>query len=97
MIPRISTHTIVEKLSQNPAVAIIGPRQVGKTTIAKQILKEFRKPSVYLDLERISDLAKLKEAELYFRDNYNKLIIIDEIQRLREAGEQNAQFLYRRP
>lgn len=107
MIPRINARTIIEKLNQNPAVAIIGPRQVGKTTLAKQISKEFLKPSVYLDLERTSDLAKLKEAELYFRDNYNKLIIIDEIQRLpslfqtlrsviderREAGEENAQFL----
>lgn len=88
-------------------MAIVGPGQVGKTTIAKQISKDFHKPSIYLDLERTSDLAKLKEAELYFRNNYNKLIIIDEIQRLpslfqtlrsviderREAGEQNSQFL----
>ncbi len=107
MIPRINSHTIIAKLKHNPAVAIIGPRQVGKTTLAKQISKEFPKASVYLDLERASDLTKLQEPELYFRDNYNKLIIIDEIQRLpslfktlrsiiderREAGEQNAQFL----
>ena len=62
---------------------ILGPRQCGKTTLAKELLKKVPN-SLYLDLERPSDLAKLSAAELFFREHSEKLICIDEIQRLPE-------------
>ena len=49
-IPRHLTDTIRKRLQNNPVVAILGPRQCGKTTLADQIVKEAT-PSVYLDLE----------------------------------------------
>ncbi|MCQ3802779.1 MAG: ATP-binding protein [bacterium] len=66
-----------ELLSENPAVALIGPRQVGKTTLAWQIADEM--DSVYLDLESPSDLAKLSEPELYLADHQHRLVILDEV------------------
>ena len=68
-------------LTAVPAVALLGPRQVGKTTLAHRLRAEFHRETVYLDLERTSDLAKLDEAELYLSQHREKLIIIDEVQR----------------
>lgn len=64
-------------------VGILGPRQVGKTTLAKEIRKKFRN-SIYLDLELPSDLNKLTDAEIFLTENRQKLIIIDEIQQKAE-------------
>lgn len=64
-----------------PTVGIIGPRQVGKTTLAKAALKDTKQASVYLDLENPEDEAKLFDPLLFFRDNSQKCIILDEIQR----------------
>ena len=64
-----------------PCVALIGPRQVGKTHFAKNITKLLGKESVYLDLESDEDLQKLSNAENYFTARQEKLVIIDEIQR----------------
>jgi len=63
-----------------PVVAILGARQVGKTTLAKEIGKTLESEFVYLDLEDRSDLNKLNEPELYFENHKDKVIIIDEIQ-----------------
>jgi uncharacterized protein len=63
-----------------PVVALIGPRQVGKTTLAKQIMADSEVQSLYLDLERQADLFKLNDAELFFSQNSEKLIVIDEVQ-----------------
>jgi len=57
----------------------VGARQVGKTTLAKMLSAECKKESIYLDMEKTSDLNKLQDAELYFSQNKNKLIIIDEV------------------
>lgn len=81
MINRLAQARIINLLQQFPAVAILGPRQVGKTTLAQNIAKELL-PAVYLDLEKPSDLAKLYEAELYLNIQKGKLVIIDEIQRV---------------
>lgn len=71
---------ISKKLSVNPVVALLGPRQVGKSTIAKDLLKN-EENGVYLDLEKPSDRSKLlNDPELFFRVNKNKLICLDEIQ-----------------
>ncbi len=77
-------HQIVrECLDDFPAVAILGPRQCGKTTLAKVLAAEI-KDSMYLDLEKPSDLNKLREPELFFEMNKEKLVCLDEIQRAPE-------------
>lgn len=81
MIKREAQTAIIQKLHRSPAVAILGPRQVGKTTLAKQIAKEWDSESLYLDLERPSDVARLHDPELFLQEHTNKLLIIDEIQR----------------
>ncbi|MDX2250062.1 MAG: ATP-binding protein [Bacteroidia bacterium] len=82
MIPREIANTILENLSYFPVTGIIGPRQVGKTTLAKAIINDFQKPAIHLELELESDLYKLEDAETFLRFHQEKLIIIDEIQRL---------------
>lgn len=79
MINRKTLFEITEKLQAFAAVGIIGPRQVGKTTLALEVGTQ--QPSVYLDLENPLDLAKLDDPLGYFSDHADKLIILDEIQR----------------
>ena len=107
MIPRLAHDNLVIALKRSPAVALLGARQVGKTTLAKTLGAALGKPSIYLDLERPSDLAKIQEPELYLRDQHNTLVILDEVQRLPElfpvlrgvideriaSGETTTQFL----
>ena len=62
-----------------PVVALLGSRQVGKTTLSREL--QIAKATHYLDLERPSDLAKLEDPELYLSSHSGKLIILDEIQR----------------
>ena len=66
-----------------PAVAILGPRQCGKSTLARALVRE-RGDVVYLDLERPADLARLSDPEMFFSVNQDKLICIDEVQRAPE-------------
>lgn len=82
-IPRKIKAKIYENLSVFPVVCIVGPRQCGKSTLAKKIIGE-TEGAVYLDLELTSDLAKLRDPEVFFRENNDKLICLDEIQRLPE-------------
>jgi predicted AAA+ superfamily ATPase len=107
MIQRRITGEIKELLAEFPAVVIIGPRQVGKTTLAQKVAEEVDPESIYLDLESPSDLSKLADAEQYFDWNEGKLIVLDEIQRApeifktlrgvidrrRRKGLRNGQFL----
>ena len=79
MIPRRKTEIVLARLSQFPAVALLGPRQAGKTTLAEQIAAG--QPSVYLDLESPADREKLADAELYLSGHEDKLVILDEVQR----------------
>jgi len=79
-IERNLTTLITSKLEQNPVVAILGPRQCGKSTLAKAITQK-HKNVVFLDLERPSTLTRLEDPELFFSVNKNKLICLDEIQR----------------
>src|SRR3954463_10435466 len=79
MIQRRATHEVAGLLEQAPALVLVGPRQVGKTTLALMIAKE--RESVYLDLESERDRARLAEPELYFADHAEELVILDEIQR----------------
>ncbi len=83
MIKRNLEKQILDSLKHFPVVAILGPRQVGKTTLAKEIKKKVSKKVIYLDLELTSDLNKLNEPELFLGqfDFSTHMIIIDEIQR----------------
>jgi len=79
MIERRQASAIASLLQQSPAVAIIGPRQVGKTTLALAMAGS--RDAVYLDLESGPDRARLAEPQLYFADHADELVILDEIQR----------------
>jgi hypothetical protein len=79
-IPRKIESEISECLKSFPAVAVLGPRRSGKSTLAKTIISG-HKSSVYLDLERPSDIEKLTDPELYLDLHRHDLICLDEIQR----------------
>jgi predicted AAA+ superfamily ATPase len=79
MIPRRLVSALSSALAEVPAVALLGPRQAGKTTLALELASA--RPSVYLDLESEADRAKLSEPEMYLRQHADKLVILDEIQR----------------
>ncbi len=104
---RREKHTELKELMDTfPAVALLGPRQVGKTTLALEIAKDFA--SVYLDLESAEDRAKLASPAYYLENHKDKLIILDEVQRIpgifeelrgiidknRRAGHTSGQFLF---
>ena len=82
MLGRRIHNQLLTAIDHYPAVALIGPRQVGKTTLALEIGKS--RPSVYLDLELPSDRAKLRDAEDYFAGHQDELIILDEVHRIPE-------------
>jgi len=72
---------IIRGIKYNPVIAILGPRQCGKSTLAKYIAGEISMEVLYLDLERPTDLQKLEDAEWFLGTQKNKLICLDEIQR----------------
>jgi uncharacterized protein len=80
MIKRRITPEVFERLDAAPALALLGPRQVGKTTLAIEIGET--RPSVYLDLESDTDRARLSEPELYLASHEDKLVILDEVHRM---------------
>ena len=77
---------IVDLLKHFPAVVLLGPRQVGKTTLSLEIAEQ--QPSIYLDLESEEDRAKLANPARYFADHENELVILDEVQRVPELFQQ---------
>lgn len=79
-VTRNLNNFIVQKMNQNPVVAILGPRQCGKSTLAKAITQK-QNNIIFLDLERPSALNRLKDPEFFFEMNKNMLICLDEIQR----------------
>ncbi len=105
MIKRSITEKLLTNIAQNPAVVLLGPRQVGKTTLAKSIGKNQK--SIYLDLEAPEDLLKLSDPSSFLAKHSDKLIMLDEIQRMpdlfkilrgiidsnREKGKRSNQFL----
>ncbi len=70
-----------QRLSTFPVVGITGPRQAGKTTLAKSVVAQLAQKTVYLDLELPSDLNRLNNAELFLKENEQNLIVLDEVQR----------------
>jgi uncharacterized protein len=81
MIKRLMEQTVRSALEAFPVVALLGPRQVGKTTLALAVAGSSERASLYLDLERDSDRNKLTDAELYLSQQGQKLVIFDEVQR----------------
>ncbi|MCZ0932366.1 MAG: ATP-binding protein [Oligoflexia bacterium] len=98
--------SLKKKLRQNikdyPVVALLGPRQVGKSTLAKEIINKHSR-GVYLDLEKPSHLNQLNAPEYFFEQNKSFLICLDEVQRypeifpllrsLADERKKNGQFL----
>jgi predicted AAA+ superfamily ATPase len=82
MIKRDIHQKTLQALTRQAAVALIGPRQVGKTTLALDIAED--RESVYLDLEALEDREKLKNPVLFLTQNEDKLVILDEIHRMPE-------------
>lgn len=80
-LQRLISSSIIRYLANFPCVALLGPRQVGKTTTVKMLQTHIEKESIYLDLESEEDVQKLIYAEQYFNERQDKLLIIDEIQR----------------
>jgi uncharacterized protein len=79
-IPRFLEKSIHKSLQNNPVTAVLGPRQCGKSTMVKKIIKSHENV-LFLDLERPSDLQKLDDAEWFLESQKDKLVCLDEIQR----------------
>ena len=79
MIPRHAQQAVHVALARQAAVALIGPRQVGKTTLAHAIAEQ--SGAVYLDLEASADRAKLADARLFLAEHEDRLVVLDEIHR----------------
>ena len=105
MIPRQIHSQVEAALSRQAAVALIGPRQVGKTTLALEIAQG--RSSIYLDLEAKADREKLSDPVLFLNQHADKLVVLDEIHRMpvlfeelrgiidagRRAGHRTGRFL----
>ena len=79
MIERELNDLVTQRLAQYPAVALLGPRQVGKTTLARTVAAQYE-GALMLDLERASDRAALAQPELFFAAHRNRLLVLDEVQ-----------------
>jgi len=105
MLPRRLSAHLNHLLNHSPAVVLLGPRQVGKTTLALEV--SAARPSVYLDLEDEDQRVKLSNPALYFADHERDLVILDEVHRVpelfqrlrgvidrgRRQGNENGRFL----
>jgi predicted AAA+ superfamily ATPase len=81
MLARYLKPFIEDRLRHMPAVVLLGPRQVGKTTLARDIAATSNASALYLDLERPVDRRRLNDADAYLRAQSGKLVVIDEIHR----------------
>lgn len=79
MIDRALIHTLNERLGFYPGVVLLGPRQVGKTTLARAVAAQ-HPGALVLDLERAADRAQLSDPELFFARHRDQLVVLDEVQ-----------------
>ena len=84
MINRLYTSSLDKLMKQFPVVAILGPRQCGKTTLAKEFKKTNKRKTYYFDLESPLDFQKFYDSQLFLTDLENDCVIIDEVQRMPE-------------
>ena len=105
IIDRNLSPQLSDAIAHSPAVALLRPRQVGKTTLALEVGQHYH--ALYLDLESDQDRAKLAQPELYLADHQDKLVIVDEVHRApglfpvlrglidrgRRAGRRSGQYL----
>lgn len=105
MIRRRLLPVLQQRLRETPAVVLLGPRQVGKTTLAFELSGKLG--AIYLDLESEQDRARMEEPELYLAGHRDRLVILDEIHRApglfpvlrglidqaRRAGKHNSMYL----
>ncbi len=84
MFSRIAENDVLQLLGEFPAVGIIGPRQVGKTTLAKQVASHLKEEPLYLDLELPEDVARLQQPSLFLKNYQSRCVIVDEVQRMPE-------------
>ncbi|TJZ89041.1 ATP-binding protein [Paracoccus gahaiensis] len=80
MYQRRTNQIVLSALQSQAAVVLLGPRQVGKTTLAMEIAEQ--RPSVYLDMERDADRQVLTEPDLYLDEQAGRLVILDEVQQM---------------
>ncbi len=79
MFTRLAEAAAHSRLAWSPAVALLGARQIGKTTLARRIAAQ-RPGAIYLDLESAADRARLARPDIFLRANRERLIVLDEIQ-----------------
>lgn len=84
ILQRFIEKELLHALKVFPAIGILGPRQIGKTTLAKVIQQKLKHKSVYLDMENPDDYAKIQNPTLYFQEHEKECVIIDEVQRVPE-------------
>ncbi|MFN0214512.1 MAG: ATP-binding protein [Saprospiraceae bacterium] len=81
-LPRKAEKEILDLAAFFPAVVIVGPRQVGKTSLARHIANQLARPSLYIDLEIPEERALLSEPSLFLEQHREQTVILDEVQRL---------------
>lgn len=81
-VSRTAEQEILKRIAFFPVVAVVGPRQVGKTSLVKAIREKLDRPSIYLDLETPSDLAKLQNPSLFLESLTDYTVILDEVQKV---------------
>jgi uncharacterized protein len=84
MIDRTLYPELLKSLRVFPAVALLGARQTGKTTLARMVARDDRRRALYLDLENPLDRMKLHDPYAFLADNEQRLVVIDEAQRMPE-------------
>lgn len=81
MIDRHARAVVERRLTQTPGVVLLGPRQVGKTTLARAIAA-LHPQALFLDLEREADRAAVQRPDLFFPAHRGRLVVLDEVQRM---------------
>jgi uncharacterized protein len=84
MIPRRLTQLIRDRLGHMPGVVLLGPRQIGKTTLARAIADDRGSAALYLDLENDADRLLLSDPRAFLDTQHGKLVVMDEVQRVPE-------------
>ena len=82
MIERFVSTALNSALARQAAVTLLGPRQVGKTTLALRLASE--RPSIYLDLQRMEDRTRLSDPSAFLERYEDRLVVLDEIHRVPE-------------